>query len=132
MQSQIIKFLKTLSSRDRLFYLLMRSYEHELTMLPNDPDIISEISQIYESELKHIICYEFGFASICDNAEPSIDGKVTKLSDNQIESLFSKDTNTTPNVPPIYNSLCDNSKIKDEFAESLGPWASSFSSDDEN
>ena len=102
MDLQIVKFMKKLSNRDRTFYLLMRAYEKELKEISGNEDRIIGVGEIYEDEILRLI-------------EGNIYDSQTRQNDKAESSEKSKKKEK--------NNM-------DEFAESLGQWASSFSSED--
>lgn len=154
MEPHIINFIKTLPSRDRMFYLLMRSYERDLNDVkqhslryPHAESVtlsnqhISQtlrgIAEIYESELLPLIesktklpIYDNQFIRN-EKAEPSSES-ILKAIESPKNSLTSNiETKRSLNgaqTVSLFDPLMKNIEDFDEFAENLGPWGSSFSS----
>lgn len=120
MDTHIIKFIKTLSERDRSFYILMRSYERDITdsiklNYPHLDQNLSELSLFYENEIIQVLN--------STNSMPIYQNQ--NFHDDKAESS-STDYKAKNQLEKNRVNL-----LNDEFAEKLGKWASSFS-DDEN
>ena len=144
MELHIVNFIKTLPPRDRTFYLLMRSYERDLSDVKqyslneeNTRETLRGIAEIYEFELLPLIesdikspIYNTQF-NRNENAEPSSSESILEHV-NMSESLgFKIETKRSLNgaqTVTLFDDVVKNLDEFDEFAESLGPWASSFSS----
>ena len=109
MELAMIKFIKTLSDQNRIFYLLMRAYEHDLARPCNSRELIAELSNMYEVEIRKIL-----------NPTENI-----PIYDNQPSNNDKAEPSSTD------SKLQPTSKFEhDEFAPVLGEWASSFSDDE--
>lgn len=141
MEPHIVNFIKTMSPRDRTFYLLMRSYERDLNAVVKQHPLSNEhmreslccVAEMYESALLPLIAldnkspiYDNQFKRN-ENAEPSsgstLDHRNIVVDSSNLNIETRRSLNGSQTVPL--------SKNFDEFAENLGPWASSFSSNSE-
>lgn len=116
MELPIINYIKTLSPRDRIFYLLMRSYENDLTAISKLHSLNTEYIQETLEGIKEL--YELELASIVSSPVDLSTHNHNVNNNKKITSIIAE------NPIPLYQ----NNEDIDEFAKSLGPWASSFSS----
>ena len=144
MELHIINFIKTLPSRDRMFYLLMRSYERDLNDVKqyslSNEDTLRGIAEMYESELLTLIesktkppVYDNQFIRN-EKAEPSSESiiKAIELPKKSFSSkIETKRSLNGAQTVSLFDDVMKNIGEFDEFAENLGPWASSFSSNSE-
>lgn len=108
MELEVVNFLNTLPSREKLLYVLIRSYQNDVAQLKstNLPDnYLSSFCNLYESVIKSVIHHN----------------------KSVYEDIFSRNENAEPSIPQI-KRVPD----PDIFADKLGPWASSFSSNSDD
>ena len=142
MELHIVDFIKTLSPRDRMFYLLMRSYERDLNEVnksflsnENTKETLRHIADMYESQLSPLIKLPIYDNQFNRNENAGLSSTVPSMNfdDHTQTSLVSTESKVKAVEVPdrLINLTTVNNNLRelDEFAEKLGPWASSFSSD---
>ena len=123
---ELLHFIESLPRKDKLFYLLMRAYESELSQIPDKSSPIAKvISNIYEREILHLL-YSDSRHSVYESQIPRDENAESSHSKME-ESKNPEDK--TPDIP-FKTPVCTDAKIDDPFESKLGQWASSFSDSD--
>ena len=125
MDLPVTNFLKTISPRDRIFYILMRSYERDLNYMAKQHhqnhdhfrEKLHGIIDLYESELLNVI--KSGEGTGCDkNTESPLESNTDQ---------YGREASIGPQFQPVF--LDSETQAPDEFEDILGPWV--LSSDDD-
>ena len=118
-EMNFLKFIKTLPSKDRSFYLMMQVYKRDLSK-SRDVDTSNVISSIYEEEINNILGLNIR------KEIPSLPDQVIN-EDNTI-----RQTHLIRMSDVIKHENRENSinRLDNLFDEKLGEWASSFSDGD--
>jgi hypothetical protein len=114
-----------MSSRDRIFYLLMRSYERDLRETSHYKEGIKDIYETELIPLMESLPHEYKFPIVrWENAEC-----YSKIEEEPllVESI-TDDPDNKQSLSGIQTVSVFMDLLNDEFAENLGPWASPFSS----
>lgn len=138
----IIRFLQTLPQKERLFYLVTRAYEHDLASVSNNNSdeektiLLDEIKTLYENDIKSIlnlrtsVPVSHGIPIKPIFFSPIYEDQTIRTDKAEPPSFTEpkprvKSYNSNEKIPELDHKLTN----KDEFAETLGKWASSFSDD---
>jgi hypothetical protein len=102
----IHKFLKTLSTRDRHFFIVMETYKQSLVKLQDHDEYNSIISNMFEPLILKLLSYND------KSSHENYGGK--QIQDEDVEKSIKKKLKAVK-------------QTDHEFDEKLGDWASSFS-----
>ena len=131
MEFYLIKFIKMLPERERLSFLLIRSFERDLTSVKSD-EHLRELSSLYEEEIKRSLTLHQSPPVYLNGLVPPDNADPSTVESHSCVCTAKKLSKVAPRAFAQSHSKSKlAAKDDDEFAATMGQWASSFSDEEE-